>query len=379
MLYFWQRFLGCRSIAKAEGNRKRVLIVKLDAIGDFIVWLDVAKELRRVYPPNEYEITLMGNRIWTDLAKTLTYFDEVWAIDRPVFFTQTAHYVELLDRLNSFKFDVILHPVYSREFLYGDLFVWASAAKQKIGMQGDCSNLSWWQKRLGDNFYSDLVPYSSRHENELENNAELLRWLGFTDFKAGIPDLKGPYEHPFIQLHSDYYVITAGASVSLRMWPTSRFVALIERVHALTGITAVICGSRAEERLGKTLESESAAPVINLTGQTTLPELVAVISEAHFMVGNETGGVHIAAALGVPSVCIMGGGHFGRFIPYQENDIQKQLPVPVFQEMECFGCNWECIYRIQPGKAAPCVERVSFESVLFAVRALMDTKKCVQA
>lgn len=358
------------------GNRKRVLIVKLDAIGDFILWLDVAKELRRVYPPNEYVITLLGNRQWTDLAKTLSYFDEVWAIERPSFFTNCSNYCIQLENLCSVTFDVVLHPVFSREFLFGDLFVLASDAKQKIGMQGDGVNLNWWQKFLGDRIYTDLVPRSIDHIGELEHNASLLRWLGLTDFKVGVPNLEGPFEQKLVQLPSDYYVVIAGASVSLRMWPTSRIIALIERVYLQTGLNAVVCGGKAEESLGKAIKMGTSAPLVNFTGQTSLSDLAAIISKAHYVVANETGAVHIAAALGVPSVCIVGGGHFGRFIPYSSGIItSKKLPVPVFKQMECFGCNWKCIYNIPLGEAAPCIEAVSLEMVLSAVMAIFEHQR----
>ena len=368
MLCCWFRLFTSRGNIKIEGDLKRVLIVKLDAIGDFILWLDVAKELRKVYPPNEYEIILLGNRQWADLAKNCTFFDEVWAIERPSFFTNHLNYLELIEKLCSVKFDVVLHPVYSREFLFGDLFVLASNAMQKIGMQGDCSNLGWWQKILGGCCYTDLIPRSSEHIGELEHNALLLRWLGVTEFKVGIPELVGLFEQSLWPLPKKYYVVIPGASVSLRMWPTSRFVELIKSVHALFGITAVVCGGLAEEYIGNVISAGTEVPVVNVTGQTSLPELVAVISKARFVIANETGAVHIAAALGVPSICIEGGGHFGRFIPYCSDIVTlKQLPIPVFQQMECYGCNWECVHYIPLGKAAPCIESVSLESVLSAV------------
>jgi ADP-heptose:LPS heptosyltransferase len=378
-LYIWLRFIRYRNFARTTGDHKRVLVVKLDAIGDFILWLDVAKELRRVYPQNEYVITLLGNRHWTDLAKTLNYFDEVWAIDRPSFFAQPAKYCELLERLLSVTFDVVLHPVYSREFLFGDLFVWASNARQKIGMQGDCTNLNCWQKRLGDCRYTELISGSGELERELEHNALLLRRLGLPDFKVGVPDLSRSMESFFLNLPQNYYVVVAGASVSFRKWPASNFVALIERIHMLTGMSVVLCGVQSEEKLGKTLEGGTSVPLINLTGRTSILELVSVISGAQFIVGNETGGLHIAAALGVPSVCIMGGGHFGRFMPYSLDIVsKKQLPIPVFQQMECFGCNWECIYSILEDRAAPCVENISLELVYSAVIKLIEHNNCSQ-
>jgi len=363
---------------KVNYNHKKILIIKLDAIGDFILWLDVAKELRRVYSPNEYKITLLGNRNWTDLAENLNYFDEVLAIDRQAFFTRPAIYFDLLQKLFGTTFEIVLHPVYSREFLFGDLFVWASNAIHKIGMQGDYSNLSWWQKKIGDRCYTNLVSGSCEYDSELEHNALLLRWLGLSDFKACVPDLKASNKPPNTQLPANYYVLIPGASVSLRIWPISCFISLLEKVYALTGMTAVVCGGEKEKELGEIIILRTSAPVINIINQISLTELVTVISEAQFVVGNETGGIHIAAALGVPSICIMGGGHFGRFVPYSNNIVsQKQLPVSVFRRMECFGCNWECIYNIQQGKPAPCIEINTLESVLCAVITLTENIKTV--
>jgi len=52
--------------------------------------------------------------------------------------------------------------------------------------------------------------------------------------------------------------------------------------------------------------------------------------------GAETGLAHIACALGVRNVILLGGGHFGRFMPYSPLTVMAALP------LECFGCNWGC-------------------------------------
>lgn len=374
MFYIWLRFLKRGEHAKEQGYYKRVLIVKLDAIGDFILWLDVAKELRTVYPASEYKITLLGNQQWTDLAKTIDYFDEVWAIDRSSFFLQHSTRLELLKKVCSVTFDVVLHPVYSREFLFGDLVVWICDAKQKIGMEGDCSNLNWWQKKIGDRCYTELVSKISNQDVELEHNAQLLRWLGLVNYKAGIPEFRGRYEYSFVQIPKDYYIIFAGSSVSLKMWSANNFVVLVNEIYELTRLTAIVCGSMSEQELGNVIEKDVSAPFINLAGKTALADLLVVISKAKFVVGNDTAGIHIAVPLGIPSVCIVGGGHFGRFIPYSQNIVSKKpLPIPVYNRMECYGCNWKCIYNIQPGEAAPCVNNVPLESVLSAVINLINS------
>ena len=373
-LLLWLTLFKKRSSKEAKIGRKKVLIVKLDAIGDFVVWLDVAKELRKIYPPAEFTITLLGNSQWTDLAKRLDYFDDVWSIDRAAVFVRFANYFELMEKMCNVEFDVVLHPVFSREFLFGDWFVWISDARLKIGMQGDGANLNPWLKHIGNICYTNLISVLNGYDTELEHNAQFLRWLGISDFEVSPPLLQIQFERPVNHLPADYYVIIPGAGGNIRRWPVSNFIELIEKVYALTGISTVICGGHAEEELGKIIELGTSAPLINLIGQTSITELASIISEARFMVGNETGAIHIASAVRASSICIIGGGHYGRFIPYHPyNNMQNKNPVPVFNRMDCFGCNWECIYSIQADNAAPCVEQITLDSVFSAV-IVIDSK-----
>ncbi len=62
------RILPRRSASRQDG-RKRLLIVRLDMIGDFILFLDSFKEYRKLFPPDQWEITLLGNRVWSGLAR----------------------------------------------------------------------------------------------------------------------------------------------------------------------------------------------------------------------------------------------------------------------------------------------------------------------
>ena len=61
------------------------------------------------------------------------------------------------------------------------------------------------------------------------------------------------------------------------------------------------------------LVGEASARLENYAGKTTLTGLVSIISRARLLIGNESGPIHLAAALGTPCVSVVGGGHFGRF------------------------------------------------------------------
>ena len=89
----------------------------------------------------------------------------------------------------------------------------------------------------------------------------------------------------------------------------------------------------------------------------------------------------MAAAVGVPSVCIVGGGHFGRFMPYDvQPEPDRPLPLVASRAMECFGCNWTCKFHPARNKPMPCIEGVSIDTVWQLTHSLlMPTVQEVQA
>ena len=104
-----------------------------------------------------------------------------------------------------------------------------------------------------------------------------------------------------------------------------------------------------------------------------MPDLVELIRASRLLIGNETSAVHIAVAVDTPSVCILGGGHYGRFMPYELADGDAPRPAVAMHKMPCFGCDWRCSQPHQPGKAMPCIAAVSVADVVNAIkRALAD-------
>jgi ADP-heptose:LPS heptosyltransferase len=366
--------VGRAAPAPAEG-RAKVLVVKLDAIGDFVLWLDAAKELRSLFPEDRHEIVLLGNKAWVPLAEGLPYFDEVWPLDRRRFLFDPMYRIRLLRRVRSTGFRTVVHPTCSREFLQGDSVVRFSGARERIGSEGDCSNIRPYLKRVSDRWYTRLVPAAKEEMTEIERNAEFLRGLGLPEFRAGVPAWPrppGPCPPLGKEAAAGYYVLFPGATVALKQWPPECFAEVARRLHAGKGWLGVICGSGEERELAERLRSLSGVPIQNLAGRTSLPELVSVVAGARLLVGNDTSGVHIAASVSVPSVCILGGGHYGRFLPYRaEPGAARFLPRVVSHRMSCYHCNWACVYGPPEGEPAPCVGNVSVDSVWDAVRTLL--------
>jgi ADP-heptose:LPS heptosyltransferase len=110
--------------------------------------------------------------------------------------------------------------------------------------------------------------------------------------------------------------------------------------------------------------------MINRYARTTLPELLDLMKSAAAVVSNDTGPAHLAIALGVPSVVVVGGGHFGSFVPYPA-DVTPSNARFVFHEMPCYHCFWRCPLRQTKSEAFPCIAAVDKGQVQAALDDLL--------
>jgi ADP-heptose:LPS heptosyltransferase len=115
--------------------------------------------------------------------------------------------------------------------------------------------------------------------------------------------------------------------------------------------------------------------LLNWAGRTNLSQLTAVLAGAKLLLANETSATHLAAAAGVPAVCLLGGGHFGRFMPYEaEESDERPLPQAVIHRRDCFGCNWLCKYKVAEGEPVPCVEGITVADVWETIQGILQRR-----
>lgn len=114
-----------------------------------------------------------------------------------------------------------------------------------------------------------------------------------------------------------YAVFNPGAGWVTKRWPPGHFAALADRAHA-AGVRVVLIGGRADADRAAADEvlGACADPPLDLVGNTSVPELVALLAGARFHVGGDTGSSHIAAALGVPAIGLYSITRPARSCPY---------------------------------------------------------------
>jgi ADP-heptose:LPS heptosyltransferase len=352
-------------LPQAQKPVHTVLLVRLDLLGDFVIWLDAAKEFRKIFPNSK--ITLYANNAWLDLARDLPYWDEVVGADVPRLRSDPVYRLITLLKIRRRGFGAAIQTTYSREYI-GDLLVRASNASVRIGQFGDTNNIYPEKKEISDAWYSKLIANEPNSKTEYEFNRDFIRGLGSANFVSQAPRIDKQWTlPPTLSFKEPYCLIFPGASWAHKIWPAENFALLAEHLSSQYGLRILVCGTVSEYSICELVVQTAKTPVINLAGKTPLTMMVQLIRQSALVVANDSASVHIAAAVCTPAVCVLGGGHFGRFLPYSNaSQSEAPLPVSVYERMPCYGCRWQCHYPLASARAVPCIENVSVERVIQA-------------
>ncbi|MCM1466640.1 MAG: glycosyltransferase family 9 protein [Alistipes sp.] len=368
--------------ARCGAGSGKVLVIKSDAIGDFLIWLDSAKELRTLYEGKC--IVLICSSPCVEIAKATGYFDEILTLDIRRFESDTAYRKEMIRQFSGLSFDTLIQTAFSRT-VHMDMLAAVIPATEKIGLVSDESrtNLSRYivtksNKKKLDSVYDKLIPVTDGWLMEVKRNGELIRGLGRKDFKTGMPVLK-PYDvRDGIIPKGDYFIIFPGASTPKKMWNIKSFGEIADYVCEKTGWIAYACGGRDEQYLYGRLDRTG---IVDYFGKTTLMELAEVIRHARLVISNDTSGIHFAAAVNTPSVCILGEYNYGRFLPYdydREYGSELKPMIVCHADMPCKRCaagkmTSECNACMAATGRYLCVEKVTVSQVKEAVDKIINT------
>ena len=364
VLFLTDRYWLIDYLPKRSAGNNSVLLVRLDLIGDFVIWLDAAKEFKTLYPNKN--IVLYANSSWASLAEKLSYWDQVVTIDVPRLRADHLYRLRFLVQTRWQGFGIAIQPTYSREYV-GDLVIRATQAAQRIAHLGDFNNITAENKTISDAWYTRLISTTASPAVEFTLNAELIRSLGKPEFKSALPILPVLAELPSdMEIKTRYCVIVPGASWAPKTWPIDNFAQVAKQIKGQYGLKIVLCGTASEQGLCRQLAMSCGGEVLDFAGKTSLIQFVELIRYSALVVANDSSSVHIAAATGVQAVCILGGGHYGRFLPYHLDisSAHQFLPEVLNENMDCYGCHWRCKHLTQPVQLVPCVSSVSLERVV---------------
>lgn len=322
-------FIKNNKIAPVPGT---MLVIRLDAIGDYVLFRNFLKSIKESQQYKNYKITLCGNIVWKDLAESLdaAFIDDFIWIERKRFYGNLFYKFSILKNINERGFEIVVNSTYTREILYGDEMVWVSNAGEKIGSQGALDKHAKWKRNLfSDKYYTRLIEASSENLFEFNRNKEFFE--NFLQRKINLtrPSINTMELRVLTELPENYAVIFPGAKEGKRRWSYLNYITVANHLIKNQHVKIVLPGFGSDKEIAEKIyrslcESKlDKSFIIDITGKTSLTELIKIIDGARILISNETGAVHIAAAVETPFICISNGNHLGRFHPYPKDIFDK--------------------------------------------------------
>jgi heptosyltransferase III len=324
-----------------NGNEK-ILLIRTDRVGDLVLSTPVAEAIKRVYPRSF--ITFLASPYTQEILKSNPFVDEVISDNcRGI-----KGFFPLLKMIRSKKFDVAIF-LFPRWRLSFSIFL--AGIKIRIG--------------TAYRAYSPFFNYKIRkhrktiEKHELEYNLDMLSALNIYSEKIApkiflSPEEGKAYQRFFRGLNLNenekVVIVHPGSKNSTLSYPLEKLAGVADKIIEKTGARMIITGGKDEINLARQMKNQMRNKPGDLTGETNIRELAAIIKKAHLFISNSTGPMHIASALETPVIAffspifVAGPKRWG---PYGVRNVVFLPPVGVCLKCQPKKCpHYDCMEKI---------------------------------
>lgn len=338
-----------------EATALKVLILKPSSLGDVVQALPVLRLIKRHLPESQIywwidanlEPLLQGD---PDLAGLVRFERKRWA--------SPWHWDELLRSvswLRAQRFDWVIDL---QSLARSGLFAWLANGELLIGLD---------EPREGARGFYDLIARrASFHTHAVDWYLAVLPLLRVPvhwqfDWIPSRPEVATALRQKFRIGDERWVIIQPGARWLTKRWPAENFAAIVRQLaESHPTLRFAILGSADEQSLGELIARAAPKQCLDLIGKITLPEMVEWIRLSTLMVSNDTGPMHVAAALGKPVVALFGPTEPRRTGPYGqvEHVLKLSLPCqPCFDSRCAYVKPQECLRGISPATVLEAITR----------------------
>jgi heptosyltransferase I len=338
-----------------KNDFKNILIIKPSAAGDIISALPVLSALKARFP--EAKISWLVASHLADLLWGHPMIDDVIEFERRRFgylarsWTVARRFWAFLTRLRRSRFDLVIDL---QGLFRSGFFAWITRAPVRIG-PSETRELGWV-------FYTHRIPALPRDTHIVDRLAavgELLSLdLAQPKFNIHLTDSAREKINTLLLNNltpGKFIVLAPGGTWASKRWPAEKFAQLAVRIITELNLPVVLIGGRAELPLVAAFPQNPK--LVNIIGQTGLPDLLALLAVAKALVCNDSGPMHMAVALDKPVTAIIGPTNPARTGPYRR-------PHGVVKSAQsCSPCYRRRCNLVAPLAPALCMQEISVDAV----------------
>jgi lipopolysaccharide heptosyltransferase I len=343
-------------------HARSILLVKLSSIGDVVHALPVAAAARRRYP--DAHIAWAVGPAAADLVSGNPHLSETLVVggkgpDRKGVSAvpPTGAPLALRRALRERRFDLALDL---QGLFKSALIAYLSGARDRIGFRNRQEGAFLLNNRA-------IVP-DRRDVHAVEG------YLGFAhalqapaeplDFTIAMTEAERQAVDELVGEAVNLVALVPGARWPTKRWPAERFAAVAETLSREVGCTCVVVGGAGDGQLARQIQERASGGALDLTGRTSLKQLAEVFRRCRLTIANDTGPMHISAAVGTPTVAIFGPTDPIRLRPYGEGHAVVGAPT------SCAPCRRRTCHPTR------CLEAVAPEQVIAAARPIIRAAPC---
>jgi heptosyltransferase I len=331
---------------------RRILLIKPSSLGDIVHAMPTCAAIRRAYP--KARLTWLVKREWAGLVERIDGVDRVWPVE-----STFKGWLSQVSPLRAERFDLVV----DLQGLFRSAAIgWCTGSSLLVGFENGREGSPW--------FYSRRVPVPQSEMHAVDRYLLVATAVGAVESGAPAFCFRLPQtDYNEVDRILNRFGVTPGMSwvamnVSAR-WPTKRWPAasFAEVADGLRqeGYGAVVMIGGPDERADiAEVNRMMKIPAIDLAGATTVGLLPALLSRASLLITNDSGPMHVAAAVGTPIVSLFGPTSAIRTGPYGvgHNVLMGKVP--------CSPCFSRTCHNTLP---LECLKKVSPQQVLAAARA----------
>jgi heptosyltransferase-2 len=337
----------------------RILVVQTAFLGDVVLTLPLLEALRQRFPDARIELlTVPAHAL---MLQDQPGVEAVLTYDKRGSQRGIRGFVSIARHIRAQGYDVVLSPHRS---LRSALLVACSGSTRRIGFDRP---LTRWA-------YTATVVRTAR-THEIERNLQLLSALGIEP--ASISSRLLLHVPPEGRQRAEAYFarcgmapeavlvgLIPGSQWGTKRWPAERFATLSERLARTLRTHVVLFGGPQDRAIADVITGACRTPVFDLVGQTPLQDLPAYLERCTVVVSNDTGPMHIAAALGKPILALFGPttpalGFAPYGVPWEEVSVPLPCrPCHIHGPHRCPLEHWRCMMDISVEQVASGVQRL---------------------
>ncbi len=369
-----------RGHAGHQNARPRsILVIKFFGLGSIQLSTPCLAALREQWPTASIQFLTFAQN--APLVRLLTPVDDVWTVRTDNLFHFGVDTIAVVKRLHANRPDLVLDlEFFSR---YSTLLAWLSKAPVRVGYAG-ASLRGGLLRTMEAPWRQALLTHTTRLPLDVHCVDSYLQMLDTLSIK-GRSTLLAPKPGPAARAHVTQLLegcpeggpltvvnVNAGEKSLLRRWPPERFVELADGL-ASHGVAIAFVGASDEQgyvtEIWKQLDEATRRRAFHLAGGLTIEQLVALTERADLFVSNDSGPLHVAAAIGRPTISFFGPETPERFGP------RGPQHVIFYQQYPCSPC-------VAPDSVSPpcphdqrCLKAIPVHAVLAAALRLLQRER----